>query len=224
MAPTSSTQRLLLSKLTATAARPRPHARAPRHPPLASRKPSSEGAIASSPVVKSPLRDTRLIGRHLQALNEGLLAPQNDDLAAGCVPEESVSGALLVVGPQPACRLQKLSGPPVLNSWDWPCLPPKRPSSRCITSCTPVTRRAHSSAPTSASPVATIPVEFRVQFHTRLGQDIHLVGSSPHLGEWSVAHACPLKWTAGGVWTTTVQLPAGGATAHVLCSGCSSAH
>jgi hypothetical protein len=68
------------------------------------------------------LRDTRLIGRHLQALNEGLLAPQNDDLAAGCVPEESVSRALLVVGPQPACRLQKLSGPPVLNSWDWHCL------------------------------------------------------------------------------------------------------
>jgi hypothetical protein len=55
-----------------------------------------------------------------------------------------------------------------------------------------------------------VPVEFRVTFQTRLGQDIHLVGSSPHLGEWSVAHACPLRWTSGGVWTTTVQLPVGG--------------
>ena len=55
-----------------------------------------------------------------------------------------------------------------------------------------------------------VPVEFRDTFQTRLGQDIHLVGSSPHLGEWSVAHACPLRWTAGGVWTTTVQLPVGG--------------
>ena len=55
-----------------------------------------------------------------------------------------------------------------------------------------------------------VPVEFRVTFQTRLGQDIHLVGSSPHLGEWSVASACPLRWTQGGVWTTTVQLPVGG--------------
>jgi len=58
-------------------------------------------------------------------------------------------------------------------------------------------------------PSTTVPCEFRVHFNTRLGQDLWLVGSTPALGEWSVANACPLRWTAGGVWTTTVQLPAG---------------
>ena len=62
----------------------------------------------------------------------------------------------------------------------------------------------------SRSPSAPlIPVVFRVQYNTRLGQEIQLVGSSPHLGEWSVANACTLRWTDGGVWTATVSLPAG---------------
>jgi hypothetical protein len=66
--------------------------------------------------------------------------------------------------------------------------------------------------PRARSPTAPlIPVVFRVQYNTRLGQEILLVGSSPHLGEWSVANACTLRWTEGGVWTATLSLPAGAA-------------
>lgn len=35
------------------------------------------------------------------------------------------------------------------------------------------------------------------------------MGSSPRLGEWSVANALALTWTAGGVWTASVSLGCG---------------
>ena len=68
-------------------------------------------------------------------------------------------------------------------------------------------RRASARRRSPTAPL--IPVVFRVQYNTRLGQEILLVGSSPHLGEWSVANACTLRWTEGGVWTSTLSLPAG---------------
>ena len=42
---------------------------------------------------------------------------------------------------------------------------------------------------------------FKIQFETKFGESLHIVGSCPELGSWK-AYRCPLKWNEGHVWTS----------------------
>lgn len=51
---------------------------------------------------------------------------------------------------------------------------------------------------------ATSKVAFSVQYNTRFGQNLCIVGSHPSLGSWSISKAIPLHWTDGGIWKCEV--------------------
>eukprot|EP00922_Rhytidocystis_sp_ex-Travisia-forbesii_P043303 GHVS01064625.1.p1 GENE.GHVS01064625.1~~GHVS01064625.1.p1 ORF type:complete len:232 (-),score=23.34 GHVS01064625.1:736-1431(-) len=48
-------------------------------------------------------------------------------------------------------------------------------------------------------------VTFTVKVDTRFGQNVHIVGSSSHLGNWSTTASVPMEWSPGNVWTATVN-------------------
>mmetsp|Transcript_63860 Transcript_63860/g.152307 ORF Transcript_63860/g.152307 Transcript_63860/m.152307 type:complete len:142 (-) Transcript_63860:190-615(-) len=49
-------------------------------------------------------------------------------------------------------------------------------------------------------------VKFAVQYVTRPGQDIFLVGSDV-LGQWDPARAIPMIWTENSIWRAEVSMP-----------------
>eukprot|EP00922_Rhytidocystis_sp_ex-Travisia-forbesii_P043302 GHVS01064624.1.p1 GENE.GHVS01064624.1~~GHVS01064624.1.p1 ORF type:complete len:232 (-),score=29.97 GHVS01064624.1:254-949(-) len=60
-------------------------------------------------------------------------------------------------------------------------------------------------------------VTFTVKVDTRFGQNVHIVGSSSQLGNWSTTGSVPMEWSPGNIWTATVNFagnsasePAGG--------------
>ena len=55
-----------------------------------------------------------------------------------------------------------------------------------------------------------VKVEFKVQYETRLGEDLYVIGSHEKLGAWDQINAVPMVWGEGGNWSATVDLPAGG--------------
>jgi hypothetical protein len=42
-------------------------------------------------------------------------------------------------------------------------------------------------------------VQFKITYKTIPGEDLHVLGSIPELGNWKEVK-CPLKWTEGHVW------------------------
>lgn len=65
-------------------------------------------------------------------------------------------------------------------------------------------------ASTNRSGLETDNVELNVVvpfFATTPGQHLVLVGSTPRLGGWEVAHALPLTWSEGHRWTLTKSVP-----------------
>lgn len=58
--------------------------------------------------------------------------------------------------------------------------------------------------------MAAIPrvLEFRVKYDTVMGQELHLVGSTPETGSWDLARSLHMYWTEGNIWVCKVKLPA----------------
>ncbi|XP_074583098.1 phosphoglucan, water dikinase, chloroplastic-like [Curcuma longa] len=55
----------------------------------------------------------------------------------------------------------------------------------------------------------TVHVRFLLQKECSFGQQIFIVGDHPMFGLWDPKNAVPLEWSAGHVWTTELNLPAG---------------
>eukprot|EP00922_Rhytidocystis_sp_ex-Travisia-forbesii_P043304 GHVS01064626.1.p1 GENE.GHVS01064626.1~~GHVS01064626.1.p1 ORF type:complete len:230 (-),score=35.20 GHVS01064626.1:817-1506(-) len=49
-------------------------------------------------------------------------------------------------------------------------------------------------------------VTFTIKVDTRFGQNVHIVGSSSHLGNWSTRASVLMEWSSGNIWTATVNL------------------
>ncbi|CEM38811.1 unnamed protein product [Vitrella brassicaformis CCMP3155] len=52
-------------------------------------------------------------------------------------------------------------------------------------------------------------VDFTINYMTRPGQNLYIVGSIEELGEWDPARAAPMRWTPGHNWTCCLDLPQG---------------
>lgn len=56
--------------------------------------------------------------------------------------------------------------------------------------------------------VTRMNLRFSIEYHTRWGQELRVVGSSPELGEWSVDQAPRMTYSTGGMWSLSIELPA----------------
>lgn len=49
-------------------------------------------------------------------------------------------------------------------------------------------------------------LKFCIPFQTQLGEEVHVVGSIPELGNWKVENSQKLQWNPGNVWTLESKL------------------
>ncbi|KAH3756254.1 dual specificity protein phosphatase 1 [Pelomyxa schiedti] len=49
-------------------------------------------------------------------------------------------------------------------------------------------------------------VTFSIHFTTKFGQQLHLVGSSKHVGGWEITDGNKMEWTDGNIWRITVPV------------------
>lgn len=60
------------------------------------------------------------------------------------------------------------------------------------------------------SQIKTVRVRFQLQRECSFGQQFHIVGDDPVLGQWDPSGAVPFNWSDGHVWTTTeLDVPIG---------------
>ena len=62
-------------------------------------------------------------------------------------------------------------------------------------------------AESSLPPPVSLRVVFSLRCSVEFGASVLLVGSHEALGNWDVAQALPLTWSAGDIWTCTAELP-----------------
>lgn len=50
-------------------------------------------------------------------------------------------------------------------------------------------------------------ITFKVNYHTRWGQNLFILGSVPELGMWHIEKAFPMNYVENGDWSATIDLP-----------------
>lgn len=53
--------------------------------------------------------------------------------------------------------------------------------------------------------LSTKKMKFQVWYHCQYGQNVHIVGNCPELGDWDITKSVKLEWFPGDVWKASIE-------------------